>query len=296
MTTKALPPHGSLSRHKHHKCKCDICRDGYRAYQRSRYRRQGYGTWEPFVDAEPIREHLLSLRAKGVGFTQVAEVAGLHAATVGGFLYALAAGRPRKERATREIAEKILSVTLDQCTQHVVDATGTRRRLQALARIGWPMKSLGPHIAVNPATVCRLTLQERVSGTTAKAVADCFERLRNERPEDHGITPGIARRIRNRAVADGWPDPTWWEDMGGIDDPAFDPAVADAELNFHQRAALRREEIIHLAWHGDTPDQIVARLNGEVSISTVRQIVQDWRTGQKRDRRKTSEPAEATAA
>jgi transposase len=55
-----------------------------------------------------------------------------------------------------------------------------------------------------------------------------------------------------------------------------------------ERAALRREEIIHFAWHGDTPEQILARLNGEVSIATVRQIVQEWRTGVKRDRKQVA--------
>lgn len=290
MTTaaKPLPPHGTLSRHKYHGCKCDTCREAYRAYQRSRYRKQGYGTWQPLVDAEPIRQHLLHLKAHGISYIQVAEIAGLYPPTVGGFLYALNADRPIKKRATPEIAAAILAVTVEQGTPRIVDSTGTRRRLQALARLGWPMKTLGPYIGVNPATVNRLTLQAQVAATSAQAVERCYDQLRNERPEDHGVAPGVARKIRNRAAREGWRDPQWWEDYGHIDDPTFDPATVDRVLNFHERAKLRREEIEHLAWCGHQPEQIVERLNGEVSISTVRQIVQEWRTGQKRDRKQVA--------
>ncbi|SHL73576.1 hypothetical protein [Streptomyces yunnanensis] len=283
--TKTLPPHGTLSRHKYHGCKCATCYEGYRTYQRSRHRKQGYGTWQPYVDAEPIRQHLLKLREQGIGFTRVAELAGLYPATVGGFLYDLGNNRPRKVKARPEIAARILAVTADTTQPWRMDATGTRRRLQALAANGWPFKSLGPHIGVHPATVARLLHQDHVYASTATAVADTYQSLAEDQPEQHGVTPGMARRARNHAEREGWRTPQWWEDMGDIDDPDFDPDKADAAPTFLERAALRREEIIHLAWSGNDPDHIHARLNEEVSISTVRAIVREWQTGQKRDRR-----------
>ncbi len=287
MTTaiREAPHHRNLTCVKEYNCHRPECMARSRAYQRSRHRRMGYGTWEPFVDAEPIRQHLIMLRENGISSAQVAQAAGLYTATVNGFLYALNSSRPRKKRATREIAEKILAVTVDQGIPHFSDATGTRRRLQALARIGWPMKALGPHIGVNPATVNRLTLQSQVYGATAKAVEQAYGELKNQRPEEHGVAPGLTVRARNRAEHEGWPDPQWWEDYGHIDDPDFDPASADRALRRGELAELRREEIEHLAWCGHEPDEILARLNNEVSISTVRQIVQDWRTGQKRQRK-----------
>ncbi|MFJ8583673.1 hypothetical protein ACIRD2_03295 [Streptomyces sp. NPDC093595] len=282
------PHHRNLTCVKEYGCKRPECMERNRAYQRNRYRRMGYGTWEPFVDAEPIRQHLLNLKAHGVSCAQVAEITGLYTATVAGFLYDLNASRPRKRRATREIAQKILAVTPDQGSPHLVDSCGTRRRLQALACLGWPMKALGPYIGVSPATVNRLTLQARVSRATAKAVERCYEQLRSQKPESHGITPSTARKARNRAEREGWLDPDWWEDYGRIDDPTFDPGNADRALNFHERARLRREEIIHLAWVGHAPEQIVDRMGGEISISTARQVVQEWRTGRKRDRKQVA--------
>ncbi|MFF2852615.1 hypothetical protein ACFVT5_40940 [Streptomyces sp. NPDC058001] len=285
---KPLPPHGTLSRHKYHKCKCHECVDNYRAYQRNRHRKQGYGTWQPLVDAEPIRQHLLRLREQGIAFTRVAEIAGLHPPTVGAFLYGLGPKRPRKKRATPEIAAKILAVTAETATPNIVNSTGTRRRIQALAVNGWPMKALGPHIGVNPATVCRLALQARVFRATAEAVAACYLKLAGENPEAHGISASVAERSRRHAAREGWHDPLWWEDMGRIDDPDFDPAAADREPGARELAALRREEIEHLAWCGHTPEQIRARLDNEVSISTVRQIVHEWRTGEKRQRKQVA--------
>jgi hypothetical protein len=282
---KPLPDHGTLSRHKYHKCKCQKCVDNYRAYQRSRHRKQGYGTWQPLVDAEPIRQHLLKLREQGIAFTRVAEIAGLHPPTVGAFLYSLGPKRPRKKRATPEIAAKILAVTAETATPGIVDATGTARRIQALAANGWPMKTLGPHIGVSPATVSRLVAQERVFRTTAEAVTACYEKLASEKPEAHGVAVAAIERARRHAAREGWHDPQWWEDYGGIDDPTFDPADAVREPGRNELAALRRNEIEHLAWCGCSPEEIRARLNNEVSISTVRAIVHEWTTGQKRDRR-----------
>jgi hypothetical protein len=127
---------------------------------------------------------------------------------------------------------------------------------------------------------------DSVLATTAEKVAAAYEQLSNQ--------TGPSVRNKNRAAREAWRDPQWWEDYGGIDDPDFNADDVDRELNFLERAKLRREEIIHLAWHGDTPEQILARLDDEVSISTVRQIVAEWRTGQKRQR-KTSQDTELAA-
>lgn len=290
MTTpaKPLPDHGTLSRHKYHKCKCQKCVDNYRAYQRNRHRKQGYGTWQPLVDAEPIRQHLLQLREQGIAFTRVAEIAGLHPPTVGAFLYALGPKRPRKKRATPEIAAKILAVTAETATPGIVDSTGTARRIQALAANGWPMKTLGPYIGVSPATVSRLTAQERVYRTTAEAVTACYLKLADQQPEAHGVPAALAERARRHAARQGWHDALWWEDMGRIDDPHFDPAAADRQMKRDELAALRRAEIEHLDAFGCTPEEIHRRLRGEIGISTIRAIVHELHTGQRRERKQVA--------
>lgn len=103
----------------------------------------------------------------------------------------------------------------------------------------------------------------------------------------HEATPGPSEPARIAATAKGWLGAEAW-DADTIDDPDTTPDLGDRVLNFHERATLRREEIIHLAWCGHEPEQILDRLNGEVSISTVRAIVHEWRTGQKRDRKQAA--------
>lgn len=278
MATKTLPPHGTLSRAKYHKCKCTECLERCRLYQRSRYRKQGYGTWQPLIDAAPVRQHLLKLNAAGLSYAVIAKRLGCSTANVTRFIYDLGPSHPRRKRTRPELAARILAITVTDLTPGLIDATGAARRIQALAANGWPLRSLGPHIGVNPASVGRIAYQQYVFRDTVKAVADCYEKLRDQRPEDHGIDPGSALKTRNRARREGWPDPLWWDDMGHIDDPDFDPAEAERELNRDELnrdelAAYRRKEIAHLASYGIPEHEIAARL--DMSPQYVHDLIRD---------------------
>lgn len=274
-TSRPLPDHGTLSRHKYHGCKCEPCVTNYRAYQRNRHRKVGYGTWQPLVDAEPVRQHLLHLREHGIAFTRVAELTGLHTATVGGFLYALGPKRPRKKRATPEIAAKILAIKPGTASPGIVDGTGTRRRIQALVANGWPMRALGPHIGVNPATVCRLAAQQTLYSKTAEAVAAAYRQLRDENPEDHGITPGSACKARNTAARRGWAGPAYWDD-DDFDNPDFQPATSD-EVGRLRLGRHRLAEIEHLDICGIPEHEIAERL--DMRPQYVHDIVRELRAG-----------------
>jgi lambda repressor-like predicted transcriptional regulator len=285
-TIRTLPDHGTLSRYKHHGCKCDTCRAGYCAYQRTSRRRRGYGTWQPFVDAEPIRQHILTLHGSGMSYASIAKAAGLYEATVTGFIYKLSRKDPLKKRATPAIAAKILAVKADPLLSGRVDATGARRRIQALAANGWPMASLAEAIGVSPDTVNRITRQRSVYVATARSVADVFERYSNEAPQNHGVPQWKVDRTRNEAQTKRWPDPVWWEDMGHIDDPNFDPNDAEKRLGRNELAALRRAEVEHLASFGFNAEEIDDRV--DLALSTIRAILAELRTGQRRDRTKAA--------
>lgn len=287
MTTATRPPeaphHNNLTCYKQYRCRRPECVERNSQYQNARYRKRGYGTWQPLLDAEPIRKHLENLRAAGVSYVRVAELAGLYPATVGGFLYPTQ-GRPPKARVRPEIAAKILAVQAGDILPAIIDATGTRRRLQALGALGWPMKRLAPHIGVHPTTVGRLARHANIYGTSAVAVAVAYEKLRNQRPEDLGVPARAALRMRDHAAQEGWNDPTYWDDMGGIDDPAFNPAAAEKPLKRNELAALRKADVEHLAAYGIDAEEIAERVG--LTKSTVHALVEEWRTGTKRDRKK----------
>ena len=268
MTRKPLPPHGSLSRHKYHGCKCETCLAGYRHYARLRYRKQAYGTWQPTVDAEPVRRHLETLKDQGISYRMVAEHLGRCHTFITGFMYSLGPNRPRKKSVKPEHAALILAVRAEDVTPGFVDATGIRRRIQALVAAGWPMNAITHELALaTPAN--HFTRQKYVHRSTAATVIAGYERLATEDPHAHGVSPGSSKKARNRAAREGWPDPLWWEDMGRIDDPAFDPASAEID-NARTRAAARRADIAHLAAFGIPEHDIAARLGMSADYVTTK--------------------------
>lgn len=255
---KPLPPHGTLSRCKYHKCRCQECRDAYNAYQRTRYRKIGYGTWQPLVDAEPARQHLLSLKNAGFSIDVIAASLGQWPPTLNAIVYPV--GGATRQRIKRELATTILAATPDTLAPAMLPAIGSARRIYALIAQGWTTGYIAQQIGVRQPRVSEIARQQLVTRTVADRIVACYERLQTLRPEDHGVSATASLRSRRLAERRGWPDPVWWEDMGHIDDPAFDPATAEQQLNFHERAALRAEEILHLASYGTAEDEIARRL------------------------------------
>ncbi|MFJ6729443.1 hypothetical protein ACIQPQ_31525 [Streptomyces sp. NPDC091281] len=187
-------------------------------------------------------------------------------------IHYILAGQPTVQR---DNALRLLAVT--PRNNHRRPATGSIRRIRALARAGYPIVWTAQQSGCSNRYIFEIlngTVAE-VNAAIAARLADVYRR--------HEASPGPSSPARIAAAAKDWPGPEAW-DADTIDDPAAGP-YRDEPLDMHQLAALRREEVIHLAQFGHTPDQIRDRLNREVSISTVRKIVQDWRTGTRRQRK-----------
>ncbi|MFE0699156.1 hypothetical protein [Streptomyces sp. NPDC058872] len=236
------------------RCSCKKCRAVKNAYQRQVYRRRGYGTWQPYIDATPARQHLLMLHRAGISYSQIGRQSGLHENHV----RRIAKGRSKQVRPATEQA--ILALTVEGMQRKVLPVTGSARRLQALVAIGWPFSTLATYVGMDPRSVCRITYQRFIFKSTADSIAATYEQLKAQTPEDHGVSRVGAQKSRALAERRGWRDPLWWDDMGHIDDPAFDPAQAEQPLNFHEQAKLRATEILHLASYGATPEEIADRL------------------------------------
>lgn len=288
MTTAVETWHGTPSGYRRHGCRCTPCNTAHANRQAYWYRLKGYGTWTPFVDAEPVREHVNMLRTYGMGVVRIAKLAQVNRSIIQKIVYSHQ-GRPPQRRVRENIARKILAVqpALDHLADHaVIPGTGTTRRIQALVRIGWPAADLAVRLQVHRRRVDQILNADRVTAKSARIIKQLYEELWNEDPLSHGVPVHSKARAISRAEANDWPPPAAWDD-DEIDDPNAQGDPGDA-LGFRNRAALRREEIIHLAWCGHEPDQIHDRLDNEVSISTVRQIVQEWRTGTKRQRKQVA--------
>lgn len=276
--TKPLPPHGTPSRARGRyslgiaRCSCRPCRVAENRYNKRRRYLTATGQ-SLSMNAAPVTQHLRQLFGSGAGWEQTSTAAECSKSTLSKLLHG------RQSLVRRALGERILSIELADVTHTriSVPATGSIRKVRALMAIGHSCALIRQESGLDRTVVCLLVNghTESIYAATAEKVSTAY-RLLSERQ-------GTSVRNRNRAAREHWAPPAAWDD-DKIDDPQAKPDFGDRVLNFHERAELRREEIIHFAWHGDTPEQILDRLNGEVSISTVRQVVQDWRTGQKRQR------------
>lgn len=258
MTAKTLPAHGTLSRHKHYGCNCQPCHSHYRAYENRRNRLRGYGTWQPLIDATPARQHITNLVAEGYTLRSIWQAANTDAATLQRILY----GPNKTLRA--ETAARLLAVTAEQLTpstHRTVDATGTRRRIQALVAIGWPLTHIGHQLGIHPRPLTDLTRVQRVTRGTAQRIETGYRRLSGLDPTIHGVPRNHATAARRTAAARGWHGPLAWDD---IDDPEALPEVDGVTtLHPHKRRATAADitaEVTHLAGCGESIHSIAKAL------------------------------------
>ncbi|MBD9700704.1 hypothetical protein IHE56_01070 [Streptomyces sp. ID01-12c] len=226
MTTalREAPHHRNLTCYTDYRCRLPECVTRYNARNRERLRAKKNGTWHAYVDARPVREHLLQLQAENVTPCIVAHVTRLPKQSILDFLVPNPnRGRGRRQRTSPEIAAKILAVTAD-CLGGKVPATGPGRRIRALVAAGWPLNHISARSALHQETVGRAMRCDTVYATTAAAIARTYDELRTLRPTRHGVSAVQAKRASDWAVRGNWPTIRYWADrMDVIDDPHFHP-------------------------------------------------------------------------
>jgi hypothetical protein len=172
-----------------------------------------YGT----VDAAPVREHLLWLTQRGVALAGVAEAARVNPKT----LEVIARGQVR--RTNQDIARRVCNTTLGDviAVATTVPRVGARRRIQALAAIGWSLRLQRDQFArrrrpgqgrILPANVLYRSESPHIRRATHEVIAETYQAL--------CMTPGPSSAARRRAARLGWPPPLAWDD---IDDPDETP-------------------------------------------------------------------------
>lgn len=283
-TERKLPDHGTPARYfgtprtgNRPPCKCRKCVDAHTKACAARELSRLAGI-SLRVPSGPVTAHVHKLLDADMSRNSIAIAAGVSATVVSH----IASGQnPTTNRTT---AEKILAVKYPRPTRdtELMSPLGAQRRLRALYA-----KAHGP-IAICAAsgqsdtTIVRTVsyYATPITVATHNAICRAYRTLASE--------TGTSMKALYRAQREGWRDPHWWEDMGHIDDATFNPDAVDRPLKRDELAALRRDEILHLARYGYDPEAIRQRLNGEVSLGTVRDIVREHRTGQRRDRKQAA--------
>lgn len=218
MSTDRHPPHhDNTVCVQWYSCRRPECRDRFNARRRA----LRAGLVQPariLVDAAPVRQHILDLQEAGLSLTCIARQAGVAHTTIGNFLRPRPSGRRGLQRQTTpETAAKILAI-------QPVTTIGTMRRIQALVAIGWTARKIAARAGVSNRWIVDLRPDTIILASYAEKIVTAYGELRHLQPETHGVQAGHAQRARDRAKANRWPTPRYWDQHADdIDDPHFEP-------------------------------------------------------------------------
>lgn len=237
-----------------HGCGCSQCLATKATAKQKRDRLKAYGRYEsPLVDSAPTITKIETLRTDGWTHREIATAAGMKYAEQ---VQTLLARRVRKVHRDTEAAVLGIRSKPPKPQNGLVDPTGTRRRLRALARMGWSWLALAEasgHGWDNQFISRAATGDKAVMAKTADAVRELYERLADEPPR-----PGRgATRARNRAIADGWLAPIEWTGID-MDDPDAEPEPLEVD-----EAGWAVAEVAHLYALGESPTVAAAQLRSE---------------------------------
>ena len=176
--------HGPASCCAQDRCRCPVCTRTNVVAKQQRRVAIDHATHKGLVDASPVREHLQRLRDSGHGIPGIAHLSQVGRGTVNALIYGEPSrGLPPTQLILLDTAQRLLAI--DPTTPALADgsripATGTRRRLQALACIGWSASALAANTTLPRRTLTRLQtgVAANVTVATARTLATLYERFR----------------------------------------------------------------------------------------------------------------------
>ncbi len=230
---------GDLEAYRRDKCRCYPCCNGWSVYER---RRKEPG-WKPYVDVQPVREHIAYLMAHGVAARAIARRAQV---SVNG-LAAIRGLGPATTRVRAELADRILAVQPEAGivgANGYVDSPGTYRRLQALQAKGFPRRFLARRLGRNERAL-HIDEPRMMRPAFADAVRRLYDELWDADPARYGLRPSAVTMARARAAAAGWALPLEWDD-DEIDNPAAAPRRAPEPRKVGSKPVRLREDALFI--------------------------------------------------
>lgn len=224
--------HGTRGAYVQDRCGCAPCTAANTEAERRRSRAIAYGTWSGLVGAAAAREHVQSLREQGLSLKRIAQLSGVGQGTLSALVYGEPSrARPPLSQVRPDTERRLLTVRFQASAVapgRRVDATGTRRRLQALAILGWSVTSLTAGSDLPMRTLRRALITTTVTAETARAIGKLYDQLRAQ--------PAVQRTPREQAVAArtqagaqraGWRGPLAWEDIDNDPDEPDEPTALE---------------------------------------------------------------------
>ena len=212
--------------------------------------------------------HIAALRAGGLSLQGIGALSGVGYGTLARIVY----GDPSRDQlpttqvrsATARRLLQIPTETVRVTDRSRVTSGASRRRLQALAALGWPFPALAVRLGRSPGNLRRTLTTRTVTVASARTIAELYEALRDTAPPTR--TPAeitAAGNTRTQARLAGWLPPLAWDDIDVDPDPRNDDDVA----NMHDSDAWVDEIAVERAMDGDQVslsrlerDEAIARL------------------------------------
>ncbi len=273
---RAQHRHGTATAYKRDRCRCLPCTAAQLREDRSRRLANHLGQPRR-IDGERVREHILALRDRGIGYRTVAKLAGVSASTIERIM----TPPPSRRRAngstvvTRVVAKRILSVALTPELLAAVpdgasvDATGTRRRLHALHAIGWSRRELARRLGVQHNSLRHMELTGRTSAGLARSVQALYDELWDATPPTGTSRERVAvEAARAWARREGWVPPMAWDD-DEIDNPAATPAAVTGP---HRISPTERLDEVAWLLECGTDRETAARRGGYASWANAHSV------------------------
>jgi predicted transcriptional regulator len=211
-----------------------------------------------FIDSTAVRAHITALNETGMSFRAIAYEAAM---TEYGVRLIL-----ENTRVQKNTAERIFAIPVGG-GNGLVTALGTRRRVQALAAIGWPQQEIAARVGEKPRHLSQFLRRDQIRADKVRRIRAVFDEL--------STTPGPSEISRKRAQRAGWPPPLAWDD-DTIDDPKAKP---QHNIRRPLRFAEQYEELLELK-RAKKADE-VARELGMTAENAERQI-QRYREAQRK--------------
>jgi hypothetical protein len=213
--------HGTLTAYSRG-CRCTPCTARATQYSATRSRLKAYGRWTPHTDATPVLAHLRALQDVPMPRREIALRAGLNPQRIKKII----TGGARSIRTADATA--ILNIPIPTTappSNLAINATATRRRLQALIATGYTMPAITRAIGIRDVRYLWGIVHGRqtvVTTATATNVSRAYDELWDQPPASRGVSPARAARAIALAAKHRWAPPMAWDD-DTIDDPAALP-------------------------------------------------------------------------
>lgn len=269
--------HGTRKAYVLDRCRCQPCTAANRFEAQRRRKAIAYGRWQGLVPAGAAREHVQQLRSVGISLQRIATLSGVGYGTVSKLAYGNPSSPPPVKRVRHDTEARLLNLRAGSVTVPAgarVEATGSRRRLQALIAAGWPLPTLAQRLGRSPRNLRRTMNANLITHASARRISTTYDELRNVPPPGHtAVERARASLARVTARESGWLPPWAWDDIDGdTEDLAMEQDELEGSLDEIAIEQALQGEPVHLT--RAERDEVIARLTkGGLSARQIADLI-----------------------